>query len=261
LIGVVVLIASLSRPKEPEYQGKKLSWWVGNLYQQNVVAGAVKPNAAAATAIQVIGTNAVPCLVRWINYDMPSWQTRLVNRNVPDPLLRLLLRREIRARDATVALTFLGDAAIPAVPYLGRRLDSTAPDGKRKHVGDALLRLAEQGTDISAAFPAILRADTKLQEALMRDKSQRSWNIESFFGEFVIRANCFRMLTNCVFDPDPRVRDGALRHLRYLSEQTTCYFLIGPEPEAPTGNVAARAFLSSYGAIGTNSDASAVESH
>ena len=71
LVGVCVALFWPRGPKEPEYQGKKLSEWVTFHSHGSKVA----PNNPdfAASAIRNIGTNAVPWLVRWIAYEPPPW--------------------------------------------------------------------------------------------------------------------------------------------------------------------------------------------
>src|SRR5262245_367846 len=67
---VAAVMAAVLWPKErePEYQGKKLSEWIN-------VGSREGPEA-----VQAIGTNALPCLVRWISYHEPRWHASAVAR-------------------------------------------------------------------------------------------------------------------------------------------------------------------------------------
>src|SRR5262245_59418301 len=75
LIGVLVvmgvLIAVLSRPAEPEYQGRRLSDWI------IIYASERNAREEAKDAISHVGTNALPWLVKWIQYEPPPWKIKL----------------------------------------------------------------------------------------------------------------------------------------------------------------------------------------
>src|SRR4051812_28133379 len=84
LIGVLaligVLVAVVSGPREPEYKGKKLSEWVIE-YRRYAWASAPSFDQTrfdeAKDAISHIGTNALPSLVKWIQYEPPPWKIKL----------------------------------------------------------------------------------------------------------------------------------------------------------------------------------------
>src|SRR4051812_12829515 len=65
LTGVVVVAAVVllwpRGEREPEYQGKKLSEWIGD-----------EGNPRQADAVRHIGTNALPFLIGWIRYETPA---------------------------------------------------------------------------------------------------------------------------------------------------------------------------------------------
>jgi hypothetical protein len=78
---VVVLGALLLWPgaREPEYQGKTLSEWLikcgpaGGGYKIDPQTGHLMwDNPEAAAAVRHIGTNALPWLLRWLHYRMPT---------------------------------------------------------------------------------------------------------------------------------------------------------------------------------------------
>jgi hypothetical protein len=116
------------REREPQYNGVPLSKW---LKGYNDPRGTYAPDAieASSSAVRHIGTNALPVLVRWIQYEQPGWR-RSVNRvasKLPPALLctrafRWLLadRARDRADSAVAGFAFLGTNASLALPELQR---------------------------------------------------------------------------------------------------------------------------------------------
>src|SRR5947209_3191320 len=74
ILGVVVLagvlVAVFRREREPEYKGKPLSFWVRDLRAQGMPEG----HTLADEAILHIGTNALPYLLKWIQYKQPAFK-------------------------------------------------------------------------------------------------------------------------------------------------------------------------------------------
>jgi hypothetical protein len=75
ILGVLVLagvlVALSKREREPEYGGKRLSEWVL----------ALPPSPTGGTdaelALRSIGTNAVPFLLKWIDYEPAAWRIKV----------------------------------------------------------------------------------------------------------------------------------------------------------------------------------------
>src|SRR5881394_1272641 len=63
-VTAVLAVVLWPREREPEYQGKKLSEWLRGGSQKPAV-----PEADIVFAVNQIGTNALPFLVKWISYD------------------------------------------------------------------------------------------------------------------------------------------------------------------------------------------------
>src|SRR5215510_13709512 len=83
LIGAVVvigvLVAVVSGPREPEYNGRKLSEWVDD-YNRDAWYSSYRKfhsQVAAEEAIKHAGTNALPWLLEWIQYEPPLWRRGL----------------------------------------------------------------------------------------------------------------------------------------------------------------------------------------
>ena len=67
----------INRDKEPSYQGKRLSEWLaleGPRGARRLKAG----DGPATAAVMHIGTNALPVLLRWIEYERPVWKLKMM---------------------------------------------------------------------------------------------------------------------------------------------------------------------------------------
>ena len=128
LIGAGILVGVLAvvfRPaQEPEYGGKRLSYYIeflgsGNVGGQIRRAGMDSPSVEA---VNHIGTNAIPFLLRWIRYDQPPWKAKLYSTLNSRFGWDLFDKREARAEGASVAFWTLGSRAEQAIPELTRVL-------------------------------------------------------------------------------------------------------------------------------------------
>jgi hypothetical protein len=106
--------------REPEYNGKKLSEWLRRAGFEETRA-----QVEAADAIQHIGTNALPWLVRWVGYEPPLWHQK--GAAVIDKIPRLNrwwhradYAHQQRVMDSEKGFRILGTNAAPALPELAR---------------------------------------------------------------------------------------------------------------------------------------------
>jgi hypothetical protein len=107
------------REREPEYKGLPLSTWLCRC--------GTSDNAEAREVFGQFGTNALPFLIRWIQYETPGWRNQL-NRAVSAmptfiqnsrPMLWLASdSAELRAQLAPFAISLLGSNAQTAIPEL-----------------------------------------------------------------------------------------------------------------------------------------------
>jgi hypothetical protein len=180
--------------KEPEYNGKKLSEWLqayelgySNDAEERIFE---REQKAAANAIQHIGTNALPWLLRWIAYDPPAWKEK-IGRFVVKIRSKTVTRWYVKGYrlrfDAVQGFRVLGPNAAPAVAELERivkgsrcgfgqqcamdALGCVGKDGlsviiaalenkKTSHTAAVcILGLSEGGVDVSSAIPALLSMD------------------------------------------------------------------------------------------------------
>jgi hypothetical protein len=122
VVGGVIAYFLPRRSDEPEYKGRRLSEWL-ETYQNNL-GDELGRHVEAQVAIQNIGTNALPCLLKWIDYEPPRWRvtirkilpTFILNRRPVNRWLDGEASR--RAVAATDAFLLLGTNAASAVPEL-----------------------------------------------------------------------------------------------------------------------------------------------
>jgi hypothetical protein len=116
-----ILLFTLFREREPRNAGDTLSQWV---FRLEVTSG--NPDRISAEdAIKHIGTNALPFLIKWIQYEEPPWRRRLnalcskLPQKLTNPFSYFLDERlYVRKSGAFSALYILGPDASPAIPTL-----------------------------------------------------------------------------------------------------------------------------------------------
>jgi hypothetical protein len=140
LISGVIAYPLLRENDEPKYQGRRLSEWLAPYGR----ACYLDPAAAyeIRSAVQNIGTNAVPDLSKWLSYDPPAWR-----KSVPRMLPAFIRNRETvarwfegeatrRANSATMGFAFLGTNAASAIPALEVLIkDKTKPERLERAIG------------------------------------------------------------------------------------------------------------------------------
>ena len=151
-----------SEKPEPQYAGTKMSEWLA-LYRRPERNGGLPTEAELA--VRSIGTNALPFLLEWIRYELPSWRKqllRLATRPVEGKTLdegkiiygNALIRGKSarRAALAEVGFVILNTNAASAVP----ELETLMKNNRKPDVGlRAIYALGEIG---GPAIPALTNA-------------------------------------------------------------------------------------------------------
>jgi len=129
--GAVLVLCAVLRPRddEPSYQGRTLSEWL-TVYEDNRVGPLVKRDPEltkqAKDAVLHIGTNALPLLVGWLDYEPEKWRYRAADVGAMlggNRLMRIAAgKRMVRSGYALTAFEILGPQAAPAVPALTKLL-------------------------------------------------------------------------------------------------------------------------------------------
>ena len=162
LVGVLAvgfLLREMLRPREPVYQGKRLSTWLRELdsWPGDVEAEGMSPDRhgwqssePAAKAIREIGTNALPYLVSALQAGDASPKMMLSKLLRRQNLIRFRFRSADENRDtAYKALLILGSKASNAIPEIGRMFKQQDMTGAA-----ALALFAIGGSSISTLVEA-----------------------------------------------------------------------------------------------------------
>jgi hypothetical protein len=124
IVAVILGVLLWPREREPEYKGVPLSTWLDRWS----LGGQVK-FTEAQEAIRQMGTNVLPTLTRWIQFEQPGWRVKLsqLSSKLPSFLtdnrtVQLLIvgKAEYHAAMAEFWFYALGSDAQPAVAELQR---------------------------------------------------------------------------------------------------------------------------------------------
>jgi hypothetical protein len=166
LISAALLLACLltvvlwPKEKEPVYKGKKLSDWVldqGRTYMVRAEDLTNSPRPSPAWAINTLGTNTLPFLLKWIAYDPPPARRatyHLFKRAGFTAPYESLERSESRAALSVRAFQMLGPKAQPAIPALNHMMTNAASHDSSARARDSLAFIGEP------ALPYLLTALT-----------------------------------------------------------------------------------------------------
>jgi len=153
---LVALIVAVVRPdREPSNGGRTLSEWLGCL--ATTAQPVPSQEEEAEEAIRHIGTDALPYLLKWIQYERPAWKKAL-NRITGGRLgkydLLLEHKDETRAEQAEEAFRALGpEACAAAIPELLRLMNDS---NRSWGAGRAMFALTRMGTNARPALPALI---------------------------------------------------------------------------------------------------------
>jgi hypothetical protein len=131
-----VVVFCLLQPGEPSYQGRKLSDWLNDDCGPTATIGIkimqtlpLERIQAARNAVCVMGTNAIPTLLKWAQARDSSLKTKL--NTILDHQHFVNLRFKTAAAmqsKAIIGFLLLGTNGLPAVPALVRLARSPDPE-------------------------------------------------------------------------------------------------------------------------------------
>ena len=214
LIVLVVTVATVCVltlwPKdEPKYQGRYLSDWVAI---RGPAPYGSSERAQAEVAIQNIGTNALPYLLEWMDYQTPEWKLAL-HRKLPRWIQgnstygRLIFSAASRANHSYVAIDVLGTNALSAIPALEAMLTNRTKEHVVQRAIYALNYLGEPGfLTLQQAF-----ADTN---QLDRSSIVRSIG---YLASFDITNARQALLLRALNDTDDFVRGSATNIIQHFA--------------------------------------------
>jgi len=160
LIAIVVLIGAfvvvVMPVREPGYGGRRLSEWLA--YASHPYSRSHPDVIQTEEAIRKIGTNALPYLVRWVQYERPAWKSNVYL------LLRKLLskpsigvrddRQTIRAEACVIGFRALGSEGKAAIEELSQIMNDPKSERSAQRAASALAALGDD------ALPAFLNGAT-----------------------------------------------------------------------------------------------------
>lgn len=190
------------RPREPVYQGKRLSGWLNEMeeLQSFPSIGRAQRWGRAEEAVRQMGTNAMPQLLQMLRVK-DSWLKRQVmklwsNQSiVPMPFKTATVRK----RQAVLGISALGPAAKPYLPQMVELLSD------RETASYAVGAMAGIGPDALAPLTAALESphlEVRLHAALAL------WIVWSNAGDNAVRERAAAALQK--IDPEAAASLGGL---------------------------------------------------
>jgi len=215
LVGSGVALIWPRGPKEPEYQGERLSYWLG-LPMQPVLISDVRgkaPNPETIVAVRKMGTNALPFLVEWVSYEPAKWQSATVlwleRRQLKLPLIAdVLTRKKKRADAAGLGFASLGAEANEAVPALGEAISRHKGTAAAQRCLSALWFIHQSGGDISPVVPQLLALEVDRLKSVSGPSV-----VTSYTQIFDYKQDCVSGLRAALRHRDQEVREEALKQL------------------------------------------------
>jgi hypothetical protein len=215
---LAALIAVLAFPteREPEYGGRKLTEWL-KLYLQS--RDRFTDGQEAAAAVRHIGTNALPWLLKWTDYEPPGWRMAL-GTNAPAAARRSgyfrsaylwLLHRPAEDLNwlARFGFEILGPQAGPALPEVQRRMVDWAKPW-RASISMQIYTDIEGPGGVPALVSALVSTNANCRQSAAFCLATLGTN----------GAPAAPILRNAMNDPDPVVRRFAGAALQRVLPQT-----------------------------------------
>ncbi len=215
---LAALIAMLASPRErePEYDGRKLTQWL-KLYLQS--PNRFTDSQQAAEAVRHIGTNALPWLLKWTDYQPPGWRMSLAT-NAPAAARRpgyfrsAYLRLLNRPADdlnwlARFGFEILGPQARPALPEVQKRMVDWGQPW-RASISMQIYTHIEGPGGVPALVSALGSTNANCRQSAAYCLATLGAN----------GAPAAPMLRNALNDPDPVVRRFASAALQKILPQT-----------------------------------------
>ena len=194
-------------PREPSWAGRSLSDWLKDFEparMRNPSAVDEQNAAAARRAIQGMGTNCLPILLRRIGRVEPAplekmlikLEEFLAEQEVKIPWTPTQTRLEVGVSDACDAVNALGHQAVPAIPELKRWLLSSS-DVKVSMGAYLLANIAPEGIEV------LIAASTN---RTVLNRAAVAGRLHSIASE---HPQAFTALLAMTADADPSVRGQA----------------------------------------------------
>ena len=233
------------RPREPVYQGKRLSEWLDQ-YEASLLARD-QTTEQASSALRHIGTNALPVFLRMVSVRDSALKRKLLPLAEKQSMVSLRIRRDDYYHTmASFGFGALGPIAKPAVPRLVILLSDKDPNVRAA----AANALAGIGPEAGVAVPALLQCLDDRNNGILQiqsmmalgaihknaelavpvltqylDGSRKDWDYASFaiqalglYGEKAKTA--IPAIEQFLDDPDNRIKSAAIVALLEINAET-----------------------------------------
>jgi len=221
LIAVAAVGFVLLRPRdEPKYEGRYLSEWMATYEAATYGLDSSSPTTLAELeeakhAVRAIGTNALPCFIKWMKHSelearialvrkLPSWIGG--NQMVGTWYVRPAIRRLYGACDG---IRILGTNAAVVIPELNAMMCDQAKSMTARKAISALAAIGE---------PAIPVLKAALADSNRTDRWQIVWSFHDMARDGYTNA-CLPLMIEALNDKDYKVRDAATNSLTSLAPQ------------------------------------------
>jgi hypothetical protein len=190
LVLAIAVFAFWPPEPEPRYNGKKLSEWLetadkdfstidSNPFRRvrEIDTSAPGEVKEAVTAVRVIGTNALPWLLKWATEDHEKWNNWVMNAGESLPrylhtyrlALSIVRNSGRKQRAAFVGFAILGQKAAPAVPELATLVEKSKSENCRI---EAMCCLGALGEIARPALPCLKK------HARIYGARERFWTVQ-----------------------------------------------------------------------------------
>lgn len=208
----VLMTAFYGANREPIYQGRPLSEWITE-YEKSLPA--TTGDQPAADAVRQIGTNAIPVLMEWINYNRPKVVIMAENflgatarrLGLPPRYYLRSFNRDQWTWRAIEAFALLGTNAAPAIPALTTlAADPAHSDAAASAVG-ALNEMGPRGT--AALLSLLTNAASPHRRVIIAALSRNASAAPETIPALLV----------CLRDPNPAVRTQATNALLKIAPE------------------------------------------
>jgi len=208
ILAAAIILGALRDP-EPEFGGKKLRVWLQHCRPRPNSAETVEDRIKAEKAIRIIGSNAVPCLLKWIRLEPSDAKTRFYdtcNRTLQKFHVqwRLIDKDPLLAADAMKGFEILGTEASNAVPALTRIMNDPKATSSARQAVYVMKYAAE------FALPSLMMGLTNQNREIRQGAASALRELETDSLPAV------PLLIQCLKDSEPNVVSAATQTLGQL---------------------------------------------
>ena len=220
VLGAIGVVAFWPRDNEPKYNGKTLNEWLE-------ISGSRRYDnrwPQAEDAVRHIGTNGLPWLIKWISYDMPTWQEKTAQSKVwrvlPRRLYRMVYNREYQTIWATEGFRILA----PTSPQISAELERLMDGLPRRPAVRAWVTVHNLGP---AGLPIFFNVATNCARSVL----VRCTAVDEIGNVFARVNTAANLATNnlpivpglvrCLEEPnnDPKIRAAVTNALRKIAPE------------------------------------------